>query len=324
MNPHIDSAALSVTVLIAVKNEAVNLERCLAALGPAARVVVLDSHSTDRTAAIAGAWGAEVVQFDYAGGYPKKRQWALDTVRLTSEWVLLLDADEVVPDKLWKEITAEIRAGDAPDAFLITKGFHFLGRRFRFGGFSHSAVLLFRRGAARFEHLLDDPVGAQDMEVHERLVVEGRVGRLRTPLIHEDFKGLQAYIDRHNHYSTWEARLRSRYLRDGSYGRSTIQPRLFGNAQERRRFLKFIAVRTPGEPLWWFLYHYVFRLGWLEGRPGLIAAQIRASYIAQARAKCFELGLEARRSDSPMACASKNTTRRIVPKAAEPSSTLSP
>ncbi len=324
MNPPIDSAALSVTVLIAVKNEAANLERCLAALAPAARVVVLDSHSTDRTAAIAGAWGAEVVQFDYAGGYPKKRQWALDTVRLTSEWVLLLDADEVVPDELWKEIAEAIQAGDAPDAFLITKGFHFLGRRFRFGGFSHSAVLLFRRGRARFEHLMDDPANAQDMEVHERLVVEGRVGRLRTPLIHEDFKGLQAYIERHNHYSTWEARLRSGYLRDGSYGRSTIQPRLLGNAQERRRFLKLIAVRAPGEPLWWLLYHYVLRLGFLEGRPGLIAAQIRASYIAQARAKCFEIGLEARRSDSPMACASKNGTRRIVPKAEETVSTLSP
>jgi hypothetical protein len=185
-------------------------------------------------------------------------------------------------------------------------------------------MLLFRRGRARFEHLMDDPASAQDMEVHERLVVAGRIERLKTPLIHEDFKGLQAYLDRHNYYSTWEARLRRRYLSAGRYGQSTIRPSLFGNAQERRRFLKLVAVRTPGEPLWWFLYHYVFRLGFLEGRPGLIATQIRASYISQARAKCFELGLEARRSDSPMACASKNATRRIVPKAAEPSSTVSP
>ena len=151
------------------------------------------------------------------------------------------------------------------------------------------------RGHALFEQLLDDPASAQDMEVHERVVVDGRVAQLKTPLIHEDFKGLTAYIDRHNQYSTWEARLRSRYLLEGRYGQSTIRPRLLGNAQERRRFLKLIAIRIPGEPLFWFLYHYLFRLGFLEGRPGLIASQIRSSYIAQARAKCFELYLNARR-----------------------------
>lgn len=319
-----NSPRLPVTVLLAAKNEQANLPRCLAALAPVERVVVLDSHSTDRTQAIAAEHGADVVQFSYAGGYPKKRQWALDTLPLTSEWVLLLDADEVVPDALWTEIAEAIQTDNAPDAFLITKGFHFLGRRFHFGGFSHSAVLLFRRGRARFEHLMDDPANAQDMEVHERLVVEGCIGRLMTPLIHEDFKGLQAYIERHNHYSTWEARLRNGYLRDGSYGRSTIQPRLFGNAQERRRFLKLIAVRAPGEPLWWFLYHYIFRLGFLEGRPGLIASQIRASYIAQARAKCFELGLKTRRSAAPAAAASTNGARRNTPTTAEPASTLAP
>lgn len=289
-----DSASLPITVLIAAKNEEANLARCLAALGPAARLLLLDSHSTDRSAQIARHHGCEVVQFDYRGGYPKKRQWALETLEIATDWVLLLDADEVVPDALWCELKEAIGRADAPDAFLITKGFHFLGRRFRFGGFSHSAVLLFRRGKARFEELLPDPANAQDMEVHERLVVDGNVGRLRTPLIHQDFKGLQAYLDRHNYYSTWEARLRSRYLREGSYGQSTIRPRLFGNTQERRRLLKLIAVRVPGEPFWWFLYHYVFRLGFLEGRPGLIASHIRASYIAQTRAKCFELNLDLR------------------------------
>jgi glycosyltransferase involved in cell wall biosynthesis len=289
VNQTIHLNKLPITVLIAAKIEEANITRCLSALSRAERVVLLDSHSTDRTPDIARARGCEVIQFEYHGGYPKKRQWALDTLEITSDWVLLLDADEVVPADLWSEIEEAVKRPDTPDAFLITKGFHFLGRRFRFGGFSHSAVLLFRRGKARFEQLLDDPAGAQDMEVHERLVVDGRVGRLKTPLIHEDFKGLKAYIDRHNQYSTWEARLRHRYLSEGQYGHSTIRPRLFGNAQERRRFLKLIALRVPGEPLWWFLYHYVVRLGFLEGRPGWIASHIRASYIAQTRAKCFEL-----------------------------------
>ena len=80
------------------------------------------------------------------------------------------------------------------------------------------------------------------MEVHERLCINGLVGSLKTPLIHEDFKGLEAYISRHNCYSTWEARLRYAYLEKGRYGKQSIKPRLFGNAQERRRFLKGIAV----------------------------------------------------------------------------------
>ena len=286
-----NAAAVPVTVLVAAKNEEANIGRCLGALSPAERVVVLDSGSADRTADIAREAGAEVVQFAYRGGYPKKRQWALDTLDIHTDWVLLLDADEVVPPRLWDEIAAAVAAPTA-DGYLITKGFHFLGRRFRFGGFSFEALLLFRCGRARFERLVDDPAAALDMEVHERVIVEGRVGRLRTPLVHEDFKGLEAYVRRHNQYSTWEARLRRGYLSGGAYGREAVEARLFGNAQERRRFLKKIAVRTPFEPALWFLYHYVARGGFLEGRPGLIASQLRSGYIAQVRAKMFELRTE--------------------------------
>ncbi len=284
---------LPLTVLIAARNEEKNLGRCLAALGPAQRVVVLDSHSTDQTAAIASRMGAEVVQFTYRGGYPKKRQWALDDLDIRSPWVLLLDADEVVPESLWNEIGAAIGSSAARDAYLIVKGFHFLGKRFRFGGFSFAAVLLFRRGKAHFEHLLDeDPTGDPlDMEVHERLIVAGSIGRLATPIIHEDFKGLQAYIDRHNRYSSWEAALRHRYLTTGQYGYDTIRPRLFGNTQERRRSLKRWIIRLPLEPWLWFAYHFFVRLGFLEGRRGWIACQLRAAYIRQVRAKLYELTL---------------------------------
>jgi len=299
---------LPLTVLLAAKNEAVNLPRCLAALGPAERVVVLDSHSTDATAEIAQAHGAEVVQFDYRGGYPKKRQWALDQLRIETPWVFFLDADEVVPDALWSEIAAVVQQPDACDAYLIRKGFHFLGRRMRHGGFSHSAVLLLRTGKGRFEHLFDDTADSLDMEIHERVVVQGRIGRLETPLIHEDFKGLEAYITRHNKYSTWEARVRYRYLTTGRYGETTIAPRLFGNSQERRRFLKALIIRLPFEQHLWFLYHYFIRLGFLEGRPGLIASQIRSSYIAQTRAKLYELRLQARRAANPASVETDNNT----------------
>lgn len=280
---------LPITVLLAAKNEAVNLPRCLAKLRDFERVVVVDSHSTDGSAVIASDYAAEVVQFDYRGGYPKKRQWALENVGVTTPWVLLLDADEVAPDELVAEMRRAISQAEAASGYLITKGFHFLGRRFRFGGFSHAAVLLFRRGAARFEHLLDEEADAMDMEVHERLIVDGPVGRLATPLIHEDFKGLEAYLDRHNKYSTWEARVRHQFLTTGRWGGEAITPRLWGNVQERRRFLKRLAMRLPGEPWLWFAYHYLLRGGFLEGRRGFVASQIRAQYIAQVRAKLFEM-----------------------------------
>lgn len=277
------SRRLPVTVLVAARNEEANIARCLDASSRANRVIVLDSHSTDATPAIARAHGAEVMSFTYSGGYPRKRQWALDTLPIHDPWILLIDADEVVPPALWEEIARAIAAPNAPAAFFITKGFHFLGRRFRFGGFSHSAVLLFRRGVAHFEHLTDDASSGYDMEVHERLIVDGKVGRLRTPLIHEDFKGLDAYRERHRRYAIWESKVRYEFLTTGRYGESAIDARLCGNAQERRRFLKRIAVRIPFEPTAWFIYHFVLRLGLLEGRAGYVASRIRAEYIADVR-----------------------------------------
>ncbi len=285
------SNRLPITVVLAVKNEAVNLPKCLASLTCAQRIILLDSQSEDATAEIADSYGAEVVQFHYGGGYPKKRQWALNELDIDTAWIFLLDADEVIPEQLWHEIESAISTPDPADAFFITKGFHFLGKRLRYGGFSHSAVLLFRHGRAAFEELYSSIAIDLDMEVHERVMVQGQVGVIKTPLIHEDFKGLTAYIDRHNQYSSWEAGIRYSSLHNGAYGTKTIAPSLFGNVQERRRFLKNIAIRMPFEPALWFLYHFVARLGFLDGRRGLIAAHIRMSYVRQVRAKLYELAL---------------------------------
>src|SRR6266851_3478720 len=96
---------LPVSVIVAVRNEAHNLSRCLESLQGAGEIYVVDSQSTDRTAEIGRSLGAQVVQFHYAGGWPKKRQWALDKLPLSYDWVLLLDADE----SLTLELAAEMR-----------------------------------------------------------------------------------------------------------------------------------------------------------------------------------------------------------------------
>lgn len=289
---------LPITVIVAVRNEAANIARCLRSLTAMERVIVADSHSDDGTADIAARFGADVIQFDYTGGYPKKRQWVLDNKEISTPWVLLLDADEVVPRELLTEITIAVSSDKPSDGYLINKGFHFLGRRFRFGGFSHSAVLLFKTGRAKFEHIFDENPGGMDMEVHERLLVDGSVGHLKSHLIHEDFKGLEAYIARHNQYSSWEAAVRMRYFSSGDWGNDTIQPRLFGNAQERRRFLKQLVCRLPLEHWIWFVNHFFVRLGFLEGRAGLIACRIRAQYIANVKAKMHELHLMTEKSET--------------------------
>lgn len=282
---------LPITVLIAVKNEAINLPKCLKALGPAKRVVLIDSGSIDDTNLIADTFGVEVVQFKYSFSYPKKRQWALDNLTINTPWVFLLDADEVMTESLWREIAAVVNMPNPMPAYMVEKAFHFLGKRFRFGGFSFKAVLLLQTGMGRFEELAVDPCSGLDMEVHERIVVNGPIGTLKNPVLHEDFKGLQAYIDRHNKYSSWEAELRLRYLESGQYGDTAVNPKLFGNSQERRRFLKKLVLKMPFEHWVWFVYHYFVRLGILEGRRGLIACQIRASYIGQTNAKIYEMRL---------------------------------
>ena len=283
------NAKLPITVVIAVKNEALNLPSCLEALTRAERVLLVDSHSSDGTIEIAHAAGVEIVQFEYSGGYPKKRQWALDTQSISTSWTLLLDADEVVTEDLWNEIETRCLSNLAPRAYSIRKNFFFMGRKMRFGGFSHSAVMLFRTGTARFEKIQGDGHMLQDMEIHERLFVKDPLEQLSSGVNHCDDKGLFSYYDRHNRYSSWEAGVRYGYIETGSYGEDAIKPDLFGGMQGRRRLLKSLATKVPFEPWLWFAYHYVFRLGFLEGRRGLIASQARAEYIRQVRAKLFEL-----------------------------------
>jgi glycosyltransferase involved in cell wall biosynthesis len=282
--------SLPVSVVVAARNEEKNIRKCLDSLQPASEILLIDSGSEDETASIAAEeYGAKVHQFQYSGAYPKKRQWALDNLEILNDWIFLVDADEEVTPALWEEIGSVVMSKEPKDAYLITKRFHFLGRCFRYGGFSHSAVLLFRKGRARFEELFDDLDSGLDMEVHERICVEGTTGRLKEHLNHEDYKGLAAYLDRHNRYSTWEANLRYRCLSQGAYGSRTIEPSLFGNAQERRRFLKTLVMKLPFEPFIWFVYHYLFCLGFLEGWSGFVASRIRAQYIFQVRAKLLEL-----------------------------------
>ena len=139
------SPALPVSVIIPVRNEARNLPRCLASLGDVGEVYLVDSQSTDETVRIAQSYGASVVQFHYRGGWPKKRQWAMDTLPLAYDWVLLLDADEVLTPELSAEIQHAIRDPHF-DGYYIALEMHFLGRRLRHSGASFWKLSLISQG----------------------------------------------------------------------------------------------------------------------------------------------------------------------------------
>jgi glycosyltransferase involved in cell wall biosynthesis len=278
-----DSARLPVSVIVAVRNEERNLARCLESLASVGEVYVVDSFSTDRTAEIGRACGAEVVQFHYRGGWPKKRQWALDTLPLAYEWVLLLDADECLTPELEAEIR-QVIADARYDGYYLKLQMHFLGRELRHCGASFYKLSLFRRGKGRFECRLKSQDDSMcDMEVHEHVVVDGRAGRLRNSLTHRNIESLSRYIQKHDQYSNWESRVLG-----GEEKSSELEPRLFGNQAQRRRWLKRLLFRVPGSPVLLFFYRYLFSLGFLDGVPGLIYCGFQAVQMFHAKAKIYE------------------------------------
>jgi glycosyltransferase involved in cell wall biosynthesis len=276
--------SLPVSVIIPARNEAKNLPRCLESLREVGEVHVIDSGSTDETIDIARSFGAKVVQFHYHGGWPKKRQWAMDTLELAHDWILLLDADEVLTPELSQEIRLAIRDPQY-DGYYIALRMHFLGRVLRRSGAGFEKLSLFRRGKGRFEcRLRDQDTSMCDMEVHEHVVVEGKTAKLRNPIVHCNAESLSRYIVKHNEYSNWEAQV---WLQ-GEKSYSDLPPSLFGTQAQRRRWLKAKFLPLPGSPFLFFLYRYLFRGGFLDGMPGLIYCGFQGTQFFHIKAKVYE------------------------------------
>ena len=279
------TAKVPVSVIIPVRNEGGNLPRCLDALRDMGEVYVIDSQSTDSTVDIARSYGAQVVQFHYQGGWPKKRQWAMDTLPLAYEWILLVDADEVVTPELAREIAQAIQDPKA-NGYYVALRIHFLGRALRHGDARFWKLSLFRRGKGQYEcRLKGQDASMADMEVHEHVIVEGPTARLKNPLLHHNSETLSHYIRKHDEYSNWEAQV----LLQNEIGTGEIAPSLFGTQAQRRRWLKKKVFALPGSPVLLFLYRYLFRLGFLDGVPGLIYCTFQAVQMFHTKAKMYEL-----------------------------------
>lgn len=275
---------IPVTVVVPVLNEERNLPACLSRLGRFARVVVVDSGSTDRTCEIACEYGAEVVDFRWNGQFPKKRNWMLRNHSFDTEWILFLDADEYVTEEFCDELARTLP--ECPhDGMWLAYHNHFMGRYMRHGE-AFTKLALIRYGAGEYERIDEERWSHLDMEVHEHPVLAGTIGRIESPIDHDDYKGLHSYIRKHNEYSSWEAR---RYMKLVEQEPSARQ-----HFTRRQRF-KYGAIRR-----WWlapthFLASYVFRLGFLDGHAGFAFAMLKAIYFFQIRLKIIEREVELKR-----------------------------
>lgn len=250
--------AVRLSVVVITHNEEANIGRTLASVQPlvagdTGEVVVVDSGSTDRTIDIAKSLGAKVFVEEWKG-YAAQKNSAIEKAQ--GDWILSLDADEEVEPGLAPLVIQAIQAGSA-DGYWIQRRNMFLRRWIQHGGFWPDPKLrLFRRGSAQFEN----------RAVHEDVKLNGTAGQIDGALIHHSYPTLSDYIDHMNRYSSLGAEMA---ITEGKGGFSFLN----------------IAVR----PWLTFVYNYFLRLGFLDGREGLLLHLYHAVYVSWKYAKVWEL-----------------------------------
>ncbi len=283
------SEKIPVSVLIPAKNEESNLPACLESVVRADEVFVVDSQSSDRSLEISTNYGANVVQFYFNGRWPKKKNWSLDNLPFRNEWILIVDCDERITPELWDEIATAIQDPNYNGYYLNRRVF-FLGQWIRYGGkYPDWNLRLFKHKSGRYENLnTEDIPNTGDNEVHEHVILEGKVGYLKNDMLHIDFRDIYHWLERHNRYSNWEARVYYNIL-TGNDESGTIGGNFFGDPVQRKRFLKKIWVKLPFKPLLRFILFYFIRLGFLDGKAGYIYGRLLSQYEYQIGVKLYEL-----------------------------------
>lgn len=252
-----------VTTIIPTLDEQLHVERAVLSVVELGPVWVVDSESSDQTVELARRAGARTVVHPWHG-YSNQKNWALDHLPIDTDWVMFLDADEVIPVPLRAEISA-VTDTRKHDAYYVARRNIFLGRELKHvWWYPDYQLRLFKRGTARYE----------DREVHEHMECSGSISYLNVPLVHQNLKGMTAFLDRHVRYAAAEAQA----MRDTSAHRG---PRRRGGQMGRRRAVKtHIWYRLPARPLLRFLWLYLVRRGFLDGRHGLVYAQLISAYEA--------------------------------------------
>lgn len=232
---------------------------------------VVDSFSSDRTAELVAASGAQLVQRKFSN-YAEQRNWAIAQLDGHSEWQLHLDADEVLDDAAVAAIQRVLHEGDRAShgAWLLRRIDYFMGRRLRHSGLNPWHLRLFRSGAGRCEDRLYD----------QHFVASAPAARLAGCMHDMNSVALADWAARHNRWSDLEV---AELLRgDAAYGGGALlHGRLRGDPRERTRWLKALYYRMPVglRASAYFVYRYVFRLGFLDGREGLYFAFLQGLWF---------------------------------------------
>jgi glycosyltransferase involved in cell wall biosynthesis len=269
-------AGAGVSAMVFTLNEEIHLPGCLASLAWCDDVIVVDSGSRDRTAEIARAGGARLFEHPFTG-FGDQRNWALENTAPKHPWVLILDADERVPPDLSTELARVcLQAPDDTAAYRVKRRFHMWGRWLQHSSLYPSWVVrLVRLGRVRY-------VNRGHAETQ---VVDGATRDLEHDLIDENLKGIDEWFERQNRYSSKDAEHELSLERGApSWGGLAS-----GDPLVRRAALKSVAIRMPLRPAIYFLYTYVLRGGFLDGRDGFVFCMMRALYQAMVVSKKHDL-----------------------------------
>jgi glycosyltransferase involved in cell wall biosynthesis len=274
-----NSTKTPVSVLIPTKDEERNIETCIRAVAWADEIVVFDSFSTDKTVDLAKTLGAMIVQRKF-DNFSDHKNWAFDHIDFSHPWILMVDADERITEPLAKEITDLLASTPTLNGYYVARKNNMAGQWVVHGGYYPNwSLRLLKRGFGRYESRI----------VHEHILLDGPAGFLKNPLLHKDDKGMERYFDRHNTYSSMEAVEVHRNLLSGRRER-LLPSALFSKGPERRRFLKNLSYRyLPMRSLFKFLWMYVIRLGFLDGRGGFRFCLLHTFYEYQVSLKLEEL-----------------------------------
>lgn len=254
---------LSLTVIILTKNEQKNISKCIKSIKDISEsILVIDSYSNDKTIQISKELGAKVYQHKFIS-HSDQFNWALDNIDISSEWILRIDADEELTSELINELKEKLpNVKKEVNGIFLRRRRYFLGKWIKHGDVYPEKVLrLFRNGTARSEdRIMDEHI----------VLLSGETICLDNDLEDKDTKDLTFWINKHNWYSNKEAQ---EFLKDSNYNINNIDENLLGTQRERKRWLKnkfYYKVPLFVRPILYFIYRYIFRLGFLDGKEGLI------------------------------------------------------
>tara|TARA_A100001388_G_C28737484_1_gene484945 strand:+ start:182 stop:1033 length:852 start_codon:yes stop_codon:yes gene_type:complete len=268
----------NLTIAIPTYNEEKHIKECIDAIGNdfADNVFVIDSFSTDQTTSIAESLGAKIIQFQWNGKYPKKRNWFLANYAKEIEWILFLDADEILSKSFKSEIN-QILPKTKNKGFYLNYSIYFLGKKLR-GGVKMKKLALFKANCGNYERIEENYWSNLDMEVHEHPIINGKIGSIMSEIDHKDNNGIKRYIDKHNQYSSWET---YRYLK---IKKNDMSSNKFNNKQK----LKYLILESPLSGPIYFFIQYVLFAGWKDGLVGFYFALLKSSYFIQISCKIYE------------------------------------